>query len=318
MLVRYRNQGQAMVEFVVMTAGCLLLLFVLVPVVAKLADMAYKAQEIARYTAWERTVWYSPVDDGSKPSLSGKSDGYIAERSNEKILTSAEDRIINFGSDILPLGPAGETQSSGNHFWKWTHRAGEKDMVKSYAMLEGSRIQSAKTPSKGYEVIEVYNDVMRVIAKVISIFTLNFSGSNDDYLQVAHPMRNFYTSNIEIPVPLTNGALGSNPLFGEKFQLQQLTVGARSAVLADGWIPQDEQHFREKADDFVLGSMIENNPIWATARRLVSIFEPSVKDVNFAPVNTAPMPDENPVCEGLKSTDKIPRPGFCYYKKKEK
>ena len=57
--MQHECRGQAMAEFVVMTAGCLLLLFVLVPVVAKLSDMSYKAQELARYTAWERTVWYN-------------------------------------------------------------------------------------------------------------------------------------------------------------------------------------------------------------------------------------------------------------------
>lgn len=42
-----RMRGQAMAEFVVMVAGGVLLLFVLVPVVAKLADMAYTVNGFA-------------------------------------------------------------------------------------------------------------------------------------------------------------------------------------------------------------------------------------------------------------------------------
>lgn len=83
-----------MAEFVVMTAGCLLLLFVLVPVVAKLSDMAYKAQEAARYTAWERTVWYKTnANERMLPSQIDLKDGFLASRTDEDVLNSAERRM---------------------------------------------------------------------------------------------------------------------------------------------------------------------------------------------------------------------------------
>lgn len=311
-LNKYRNQGQAMVEFVVMTAGCLLMLFILVPVVAKLSDMAYKAQEVARYTAWERTVWYSPVDSDAWPSLPSNGDGHIAMRTDTSILNSAESRVMSYGSAILPLSPhdIDPTLEESNRFWRWTHNSTGQGMVENNAMVQGSVVGAEMTPSIAYTVLDTYNDVMRVVAKVVSIFSFDFSGNNDDFLQVAHPVRNFYTTQIEIPVPLINGALGRRPLLGERFELQQLSVGARSAVLADGWIPQNEQHFREKADDFVLGSLVENNSIWPKVRGLIGFFEPSFKDVDFAPVNTDPMRDDSTACDKTS--------GFCYYKKDDK
>ncbi|MBA1185936.1 hypothetical protein [Stutzerimonas nitrititolerans] len=302
-----RSRGQAMAEFVVMTAGCLLLLFVLVPVVAKLSDMAYRAQEVARYTAWERTVWYSVAgNEETLPSQIDTQDGHLAMRSDSDILNSAEHRLMAFGQQPAAFTPHDiDLQSQpANRFWRWTHNSSGQAMAAPGSMPADSGLANARTPSFAYAVIDTYNDVMGVIAKVVSIFS--FGRGDDDFLQIAHPTRNFYTTDIDIPVPLAGGALGSQPLFGERFPTQ-LNVGARSAVLADGWVAQSEGHFEEKANDFVLGSMIENNPIWGVVRSLLGFFEPSFKTVDFAPIDTEPMPDTEVDCNVAT--------GFCYYKK---
>jgi len=307
-LSKDRSRGQAMAEFVVMTAGCLLLLFVLVPVVAKLSDMAYKAQEVARYTAWERTVWYNTHGAGeTKPSFDNSHDGHLALRSDIDIFNSAEHRLMSYSQQPVPFTPQDvSTQSQpSNRFWRWTHNSNGQAMAAPGAMPATSALAAQPTPSLAYAVIDTYNDVMGVVEKVLSVF--NFGQRAPDFLQIAHPTRNFYTTNIDIPVPLAGGAIGSQPLFGERFPTQ-LNVGARAAVLADGWVAESEEHFRNKADDFVLGTMIENNPIWGVVRSLIGIFEPSFKTVDFAPINTDPMPDTEVDCNVAT--------GFCYYKKK--
>lgn len=305
-LSRSRNRGQAMAEFVVMTAGCLLLLFVLVPVVAKLSDMAFKAQEAARYTAWERTVWYNRSgNEDTMPSQIDTSDGHLAMRSDLEIFNSAEARLMNYTRlpSAFTARDVDIPEQTTNSFWRWTHSNSSQMMLEPGAMSESSSLVNARTPSIAYQVIDIYNDVMGVIAKVVSIF--NFGGGDDDFLQIAHPIRNFYTTDIDIPIPLARGAFGNKPLFGEEYPAK-LNVGARSAILADGWVAQSEEHFSAKVDDFVLGSMIENNPVWGVIRGLVGIFEPSFKTVDFAPVNTDPMPDTEVACNDAT--------GFCYYK----
>jgi|GEM_PF-587634 len=307
-LSKNRSRGQAMAEFVVMTAGCLLLLFVLVPVVAKLSDMAYKAQELARYTAWERTVWYATHGaDETKPSFDKSHDGQLALRSDIDIFNSAEQRLMSFNQQPAAFTPQDiSTQSQpSNGFWRWTHNRDGQQMAAPGAMPAASALEVRPTPSFAYAVIDTYNDAMGLIAKVVSIFS--FGQGDPDFLQIAHPTRNFYTTDVSIPVPLVGGALGSQPLFGEPFP-SQLNVGARAAVLADGWVAESEEHFMNKADDFVLGNLIESNPIWGVVRSMVGIFEPSFKTVDFAPVNTDPMPDTDVDCNVAT--------GFCYYKKK--
>jgi hypothetical protein len=303
----YRNRGQAMAEFVVMTAGCLLLLFVLVPVVAKLSDMSYKAQEMARYTAWERTVWYATGSSSDSQPSQIASDGHLAMRSDRAIFNSAERRVMSFTQHATALDPKDIDTLSGasnNQFWRWTHGKGGQGMSEPGSTADSSSLRNSRTPSIAYSVIDTYNNVMGKIAKVVSIFS--FGQGDDDFLQVAHPIHNFYATSVDIPVPMAGSQLGSKPLFGDRFT--QLNVKARSAVLADGWVAQSEEHFRNKADDFVMGNLIENNPIFDTVRSIIGIFEPSFKTLDFAPIDTAPMPDTDVDCNVTT--------GFCYYKKK--
>lgn len=298
------NRGQAMAEFVVMTAGCVLLLFVLVPVVAKMTDMAYKAQEAARYTAWERTVWYAPNGgDETTPRQIDTGSGYLAIRSDEEILNSAEQRLLAFQStpaNFAPQDIAPADSTLNNRFWRWTHGQGAA-MLGSNQMPGNSGLTNRKPESLAYSIIDTYNDAMGGIVKVVNIFS--FGGGDDDFLQIAHPTHTLYSAQIDMPVSLAGSNLGTQSLFPE--QLGALNVRARSAVLADGWVAQSEGHFDEKVDDFVLGTLIEDNRIWQTVRSIIGIFEPSFKDIDFSPVNTEPMPDTDFTCNEFT--------GFCYF-----
>jgi hypothetical protein len=297
-------RGQAMAEFVVMTAGCLLLLFVLVPVVAKLSDMAYKSQELARYTAWERTVWYNPygAEKEDLPSQIDTQDGYLATRSDTAIRNTAEQRLLPFEATTRSFAASDiDTPTASNNLWRWTHSG--KAMTTAGSAAANSSLTSAATPSLSYSIIGGYNDFMGGVAKVVNIFS--FGKGDEDLLQIAHPTHNFYKSSVDIPVPLASGKLGGNSLFGDSY-IGQLDVRASSAVLADGWVAQSEGHFREKSDDFVLGTLVQDNPIWGVVQGLIGFFEPSFKDVNFAPINTDPMSDGEVNCNVTT--------GFCYFK----
>ena len=300
--MQHECRGQAMAEFVVMTAGCLLLLFVLVPVVAKLSDMSYKAQELARYTAWERTVWYNSSGAAETlPSQIDTKDGYLAIRSDAAIRQSAEQRLLPFEAQTQSFAATDIDKPTGqNRLWRWTHSG--QSMVSAGSTADQASLVDAATPSTAYSVIDTYNEVMGTVNKVLKV--ISFGGGDDDFLQIAHPTHNFYKSGIDIPVPLARGQLGGKSLFGNLGN--QLEVKASSAVLADGWVAQSEEHFKEKSDDFVLGTLIEDNPVWGVVKGLIGIFEPSFKDVNFAPIDTDPMPDKDVTCNTTT--------GFCYFK----
>lgn len=299
----HASQGQAMAEFVVMTAGCLLLLFILVPVVGKFSDMAYKAQELARYTAWERTVWYSPYGSAKvdQPSQIDLENGHLATRADLLISNTAEQRLLPFESTSRAFAPNDiDTPTANNRLWRWTHSG--QAMTSAGSIAAGTSLASSATPSLSYTIIDTYNDITSVVADAIDF--ISFGGGDNDFLQIAHPTRNFYGTTVNIPVPLSGSQLGGKPLFGDSYTTQ-LNVGARAAVLADGWVTQSEDHFREKVDDFVLGTVVQEHPLWEGLQTLIGIFEPSFRDVNFAPVNTDPMPDTETTCNT--------QTGYCYY-----
>lgn len=294
-----RVRGQAMAEFVVMVAGGVLLLFVLVPVVAKLADMAYTAQQVARYVAWERTVWF---DTNKTPGETD--DGDTAQRGNEAVLKSAEKRLMSYSAAIQPFTAAdidGNANTSSNHtLWRWTHGGGAKPMTASGSMPSTSSLSAEDTPSYSYDVIGIYNDAMGGVMNVLSFLKI---AKDDDFLQVAHETENFYNPNIVIPVAMAGSRLGSQPLFGGALD-KQLNIRAQSAVLADGWNAQGDAHFKERADDFAVGTML-SNPLIETIISTIGIFEPSFKDVEFDYVGIEPIPDKPAKC--TSST------GFCYF-----
>ena len=296
---RARIRGQAMAEFVVMVAGGVLLLFVLVPVVAKLADMAYTAQQMARYVAWERTVWF---DTNKAP---GETDnGDTAQRGDEVILKTAEKRLMTYTKATQPFTAAdidGSTNTASNHsLWRWTHGSAGKPMTATGSMPSHSNLRVEKTPSYSYDVIGIYNDAMGGVMKVLSFLKI---AKDDDFLQVAHETKNFYNPSIVIPVSMAGSRLGSKPLFGGALD-KQLNIRAQSAVLADGWNAQGDHHFKERADDFAVGTML-SNPLIETIISEIGEFEPSFKKVEFDYVGIEPIADKPAKC--TNST------GFCYF-----
>ena len=145
----------------------LLLLFVLVPVVAKLADMSYKAQELARYTAWERTVWYSPYgqEKDDLPSQIDTTNGYLAIRSDADIRNSAEQRLLPFEATSRALAASDIDQpTANNRLWRWTHSG--QTMASAGSAANNASLAKTATPGLAYTIIDTYNDVMGGVAKV--------------------------------------------------------------------------------------------------------------------------------------------------------
>ena len=305
-------RGQAMAEFVVMVAGCLLLMFVLVPVLGKLTDMSYKSQEMARYAAWERTVWYGTANDylgqqsrdnrptqfdqgGSLDTIKG-----LPTRSNEAIFNSAENRLLSFNNAPQPFSDDdlnNPAEQANNRLWRWTS-GNDQNMTLAGSAAAASELRNDTANSIANTLVGMYNGMMRPIAGAVDI--LSFGQGDEDLLQIAHPGRNLYSSDVRIPVSLLGSNLGTESLIGDR----PLSVNARAGILADAWVAQDESHLYNKANDFVLGTALEENPLWGAIKFAVGLVEPSIKNINMAPVNTDPIPDAGVACN--------PRSGFCY------
>lgn len=63
-VIRMRQRGQAMVEFIVAALFFLVPMFLAIVVLGKFSDVQHTSNMAARYAAWERTVWYD--DTGTK------------------------------------------------------------------------------------------------------------------------------------------------------------------------------------------------------------------------------------------------------------
>lgn len=102
MPARRRQQGQAMVEFLVATMFVLVPLYLIIAALGKFADVQAGAQQAARYAAWERTIW--SADSGwrarmgttnAKSTLEIRSE--IAQRTlgENRLTIAATDRSRN-------------------------------------------------------------------------------------------------------------------------------------------------------------------------------------------------------------------------------
>lgn len=84
-----RARGQALVEFVVVSLFFLLPLFLAIVALAKFSDVQHTTQMAARYSAWERTVWYD--DSGTRfDAINGAN-----QKSATEIAHEVGVRIVN-------------------------------------------------------------------------------------------------------------------------------------------------------------------------------------------------------------------------------
>src|SRR5690606_17677034 len=128
----------------------------------------------------------------------------------------------------------------------------------------------------------------------------------DDFLQVAHPVENYFTPSVSLRVNLGNTGLEAHSdrekgFLSPAYLPDGLTMSARGAILADGWNAQGDHHFKERADDFAIGTMMDNALVNAVID-FIGIFEPSFGDVDFGYVGIEPLPEAEVQCDF----------GFCY------
>ncbi len=288
---RSRCSGQAMTEFVVMTSGVLLILFLVVPMLAKLLDMSFQTQQMARYMAWERTVWY---DNGDQPSETTEPGNDIAVRSDSAVDGSAQKRLLTFAAtpEALSAGDVSGVPAGTQHaLWRWSSGG----QMLNGGGLAGGNLNPEKTPSVAYEVLDVYNEGMDLLTEPLTMIGVG-GGADGNFLQIAHPQDNYFTPEVSASVNLANTGLESSALPAS------LNITASSAILADGWNAQGEHHFRSRADDFAIGTLMDNALVNAMIS-FIGVFEPSFRDVDFGYIGTDPIPEAETKCDF----------GFCYF-----
>ncbi len=287
-----------MTEFVVMTSGVLLILFLVVPALGKLLDMSFQTQMLARYVAWERTVWF---DNGDEPGETTEQGADIALRSDTSISATAQQRLLTFTKapqTFRANDSSGIAPGTSHALWRWSN--GQPMMAGGG--LSANSLNPHASPSVAYGVLEIYNEGMSTLMKPLNMLKIV---NDEDFLTVAHPTENYFKPSVSMQVNLAGAGLekvGGRGFIGPEYLPNGLTLRANSAVLTDGWNAQGNHHFKERVDDFAIGTMMDNAVVKAVIS-IIGVFEPTFADVDFAAVDIKPLPDAEVKCDY----------GHCYF-----
>jgi len=94
-----KQRGQAMTEMLVASAFVVIPLFLIIPIAGKYIDMKHAAVDSARYTAWERTVYFNNSTLDNQPSgFNGFSSDNFPVKSNTELAEEAQLRIFSEAS----------------------------------------------------------------------------------------------------------------------------------------------------------------------------------------------------------------------------
>ena len=334
------QSGQAMTEFVVSVSFIFLSLFIAVPMFGKLMDLQSQTQQAARYVAWERTVWF---DQGEATDESVISSAYwesVAIRSDEVLMETMTSRFFE------GTGPGGlkaiseEDTSSGDGEINpiWTYVQSKKTMyggttIGSDKDMETGRntsLDGQLTPAIGYEIVDVINDGVKVIADPINQFLGALGGSNDDFMTFAYETENYYSPVITTQIIKENSHGGGNGVWdrdangtwGSGIEDALFSTGwdgtltVRAAILADGWNTQSLAHYQERANDFVPSTLFAND-LFDVAITVASILDggpgnSAVEKLEFGAVGIEPMPSAGGKPLDVSETGGIDG-GFYYY-----
>ena len=335
--------GQAMTEFVVSVSFIFLSLFVIVPMFGKLMDMQFQTQQASRYVAWERTVWF---DQGEEPDESVISPAYwesVATRSDEVVMDTMSNRFF-YGTGpggIKPITDSDTTVAEGDINPIWNYVQSKNTMYGGTTLGTDDNEDTGKmdgqlTPAIGYEIVDVINQGVKVIADPVNAFLGALGGSNDDFMTFAYETKNYYSPVLTTQLNLGNAHGGGTGVwdrkddglgFGSGIEDMIFTdangnknwdgkLKVRSAILADGWNTQSLKHFQARADDFVPSTLFDN-AIFDLAIDVASILDggpgnSAVEKLDFGAVGIEPLPSMDGIPLDVSETGGIDG-GFYYY-----
>lgn len=243
--LKKRQYGQAMTEMLVASAFVVIPLFLIIPTAGKYIDMKHAAVDSARYTAWERTVYFNGATYSNQPSgFTGlgvpgfgisnnpiKSDDVLAKEAQLRIFTDAQT-------------PIKSSTTVGRNFWTYY------DGSPMYApgLTERPDISSNEnTPDKTFGIART---AVAVVGSVVSFITgaIPFSSTRFDAIN----MRGGTTTSMEMSVketPKYLTVLGDDT--GNRTPLIDIgpnfTMRAKAGVLSQTWSAAGGEHLKRQA-----------------------------------------------------------------------
>lgn len=215
------QQGQSMVELLVVLGTFLVPALLIVPVLSQMISLRQDAESAARYVTWERSVWLSEAvtyDEYLKQLGSSlvRSDATLAEQVDHRLLSAADKQIYSSASNTdWKLDPFDKVYSPT-----------ERKFVSLVKQKDGSSSNDPRFST----VSTTDNAPPGSIASVLDgiVGTLGAVGSFD--LNTKGYIKSTYSVDL-IRVPWL-----------EDFDLQALSYQTTNVMLTDGWNPTGKGH----------------------------------------------------------------------------
>jgi len=256
--------GQAMVEFIVMSAALLAPLFVIVPLLGQFADLNFQTQMAGRYVTWERTVWFEGNGSGKNTPSELDENAAVATRTDATIASSAQNRFFrdtgvnisrsDFGAlAAADVNKAWRLQGGGNLFSAATGEGGNPlDM--------GTKPGDMTDVALAYYGLEVLNTVTGSVTNAV-VGALDFVGLDLglDRYWMTDPMfdkKGYFTPAVRVQFnndPAAYGPFESWLLFDDDGLplIANPNFTYSGAIVANGWNAQSMEHFEERVDNYV-------------------------------------------------------------------
>lgn len=269
--LRDAQRGQAMTEFAIVAAAVLVPLFLVLPVLAKYSEINQTSVAMARYVAWERSVWHEPNNLPAGVEIVGGS--VFPAKTSTNIADEAKLRMLGApGAPILSQSGAVLNQSSLNPFLFDYHG---KPLVKT-AGVQVNVAQLQETPGIGYDVLRFFTSMLQPVYQLFSWLgsnRSNFDPNLDGYFESGSHIVTIPLENVSYIVPEDQKKSGM-----ETIETASLVMYADSALLVDSWSAQGAAMFKTQTGGLVPSSFLNNDTL-NTMRDVLSValLEPKLK-----------------------------------------
>ncbi|MFC5475468.1 hypothetical protein [Paraherbaspirillum soli] len=210
---RFHSQGQALTEFLVLSAA-LLPLFLLFPMIAKYQDIAHSTQMASRYVAFDATT---RTDAAGNSTLAAQ------------LATDVGRRFFsNSDAAIKTNDAAGDFKANQNLFWRDPQDA---PLIKHFNsdINVSFGVDRTTDPGGGYSAASDGNP-----------FLLKHQLSLKD--------RGIFTGNVAVTLANLPGDLK----FYKPFDTLNLTMQRGTSLLLDGWAGRNPANVQDKLDNIVI------------------------------------------------------------------
>ena len=296
--------GQAMTEFAIAAATVLVPLFLILPVLTKYIDVSLSSVEMARYVAWERTVWH---EYGNLPAGMDTS-GTVPEKDQSEIEQEAALRFLSNDEGIESGTGKTLTQSNLKPFWitRANPSSGQPEYLVKVDNVNVNMEKLKETPGIGYEVLRIFSSILQPIYQLFSWLGShsNFDPNLDGYVNNEdNPIVSITTQ----PVPHVVPEEYRNSPDVASLANTTLTFKADSALLVDTWSAQGAEMFKNQTGGLVPSSFLHNDVLDTMRDVLATIFlEPKLKQPapgksdgwDMGGFNTDPFKFEEHSCDG--------------------